>query len=80
MKILFKDRSKALVQFRDAEQAANAMRFLNGVPVGGKPLRIMPSMLTEVQLPLTDSMVWVPHLVSTLFPAFPKKFRDAFLF
>eukprot|EP00667_Euglena_gracilis_P002828 EG_transcript_2834 len=56
VKILFKDRSKALVQFRDAEQAANAMRFLNGVPVGGKPLRIMPSMLTEVQLPLTDSM------------------------
>ena len=57
VKILFKNKSKALIQFRDAEQAATALKYLNGVQLFGKPLKIMPSNVSEVQMPTKDNVV-----------------------
>lgn len=51
VKILFKDRTKALLQLRDPHQAATAAHFLDGLPLWGHKLRVVPSPLFEVQLP-----------------------------
>lgn len=51
VKILFQKKSSALVQMHDASQAQLVRKFLHGIRFFGRPLNIVISKHTQVQLP-----------------------------
>eukprot|EP01061_Rhynchopus_euleeides_P004942 TRINITY_DN1416_c0_g1_i1.p1 TRINITY_DN1416_c0_g1~~TRINITY_DN1416_c0_g1_i1.p1 ORF type:complete len:769 (+),score=294.70 TRINITY_DN1416_c0_g1_i1:214-2307(+) len=53
VKILHNNRETALIEFRNSSQAAVARQNLNGVPVGGKRVRVTHSTKQEVTMPET---------------------------
>uniref|UniRef100_A0A1X7UYZ1 RRM domain-containing protein n=2 Tax=Amphimedon queenslandica TaxID=400682 RepID=A0A1X7UYZ1_AMPQE len=55
VKILYSKRDSALVQFREAQQAQNAVTHLNGCMLYGKKLHLTLSKHTQVQMPQPGS-------------------------
>eukprot|EP01012_Entosiphon_sulcatum_P011885 TRINITY_DN1737_c0_g1_i1.p1 TRINITY_DN1737_c0_g1~~TRINITY_DN1737_c0_g1_i1.p1 ORF type:complete len:488 (+),score=59.23 TRINITY_DN1737_c0_g1_i1:57-1466(+) len=55
VKILYKNRSQALVLFRDADQAGTALRFLNGISMYGRQLKVARSRNFEIPMPTPDT-------------------------
>lgn len=55
VKILFNKKDTALVQFADAEMAANALANLTSVPLHGQEMRVSRSKHTTINMPNADN-------------------------
>lgn len=62
VKIFFKKRDTAVVQYMDPLSVERAVQFLNGATLFGSPLRVTPSSIANVQLPAASGGAEDPPL------------------